>query len=64
MPSLGIDFAVTTPLERQELISKPVAYWEGVIDIAGTRDGKPAKGHGYLELTGYSGPLVGLSSPQ
>ena len=40
---------------------KPVAYWEGLIDLAGEQAGKPFRGHGYLELTGYAGPLTGLS---
>ena len=38
-------------------------YWEGLIDIAGTRDGRAVNGHGYLELTGYAGAIVGLSGP-
>ncbi len=59
--SLGLNLSVRTPLEAQELALQPVSYWEGVIDISGTRDGRATKGHGYLELTGYSGPIVGIS---
>jgi predicted secreted hydrolase len=35
----------------------PLAYWEGAVEIEGTRDGGAIKGRGYLELTGYAGPL-------
>ena len=49
------------PLESQELVLRPVAYWEGLIDLEGTRDGEKLHGHGYMELTGYAGALVGLS---
>ena len=38
-----------------------VAYWEGLIDVVGTRAGAKVRGHGYMELTGYAGALVGLS---
>jgi predicted secreted hydrolase len=46
---------VTTPLTSQELASKfGTSYWEGVIDIVGTRDQSPLRGVGYLEMTGYA----------
>ena len=41
---------------------KPIAYWEGLIDVQATRAGQRVSGHGYMELTGYAGALVGLSS--
>ncbi len=53
VPSLGIDVSVRTPLVQQELAAGSAntgAYWEGAIDISGTRTGK-----GYLEMTGYAG---------
>ncbi|MDX1570759.1 MAG: lipocalin-like domain-containing protein [Xanthomonadales bacterium] len=28
-------------------------YWEGAVDVTGTRDGRPVAGSGYLEMTGY-----------
>jgi predicted secreted hydrolase len=62
VPSLEIQLSVSTPVEKQELVLQPIAYWEGVIDIAGTRAGKSIRGHGYMELTGYAGELVGLSA--
>lgn len=30
-----------------------MTYWEGVIDIVGTRRGRAVSGRGYLEMTGY-----------
>lgn len=56
VPSLDIALQVTTPLAGQELSlleSSGVAYWEGLIDAAGTRAGRPVVGRGYLEMTGY-----------
>jgi predicted secreted hydrolase len=63
IPQLKIQCQISTPLEAQELVLHPIAYWEGLIDLQGTRGGQPWRGHGYLELTGYAGPLVGLSEP-
>ena len=60
VPSLALRAEVTTPLDSQELVLSPVAYWEGMIDIRGQRAGKDLRGEGYLELTGYAGALVGL----
>jgi len=60
IPSEKLDLKVTTPLNDQELAlarSTGVAYWEGVIDVAGTRAGQPLTGAGYLEMTGYFGSL-------
>ena len=64
VPPLGIDLEVTTPVEAQELALDPLAYWEGMIDVRGKRDGRAVNGHGYLELTGYAGDVVGLSAPE
>jgi predicted secreted hydrolase len=59
--SLGLKLTVETPLQQQELVVSPVAYWEGMIAVDGDRNGVKIRGDGYLELTGYSGALVGLS---
>ena len=64
VPSLSLTLDVTTPVETQELALAPVAYWEGMIDVRGTRDVRAVNGHGYLELTGYAGAVVGLSAPE
>lgn len=60
VPSAGLEFLVQTPMENQELALPPIAYWEGLVHAKGTRNGQPISAHGYLELTGYSGPLIGL----
>lgn len=60
VPSLGIDLEASTPLASQELaaVSKIVPnYWEGAISLAGTRNGAPLSGAGYLEMTGYDRPV-------
>jgi predicted secreted hydrolase len=57
LPEMKLRFTVRAVLENQELALLPLAYWEGAVDIVGTRDGKATKGRGYLELTGYAGPL-------
>ena len=64
VPALGLDLTVSTPLDSQELVLEPVSYWEGMIDVKGTREGRPVRGDGYLELTGYAGEVVGLSAPE
>jgi predicted secreted hydrolase len=50
---------VSTPLEDQELRTPAagIAYWEGMVDVAGTSRGAPISGRGYLEMTGYKGSL-------
>ncbi len=60
IPQEKLEFNLRPVLENQELALTPLAYWEGAIDVEGTRDGKPIKGRGYLELTGYTGPLQEL----
>jgi predicted secreted hydrolase len=57
LPGQRLSFAVRAALEDQELRLGPITYWEGAIDAEGTRDQKPIRGRGYLELTGYAGRL-------
>ena len=61
VPEHALEFSVRAVLENQELALLPLAYWEGAVEINGTRGGKPISGRGYLELTGYAGPLKELS---
>jgi predicted secreted hydrolase len=56
VPSLGLEAALTTRLPQQEFTGRTV-YWEGAIEISGTRKNGPLKGAGYLEMTGYAGPI-------
>ena len=58
IPPHGLDLEVTAAVDAQELEtgrSTGVTYWEGAIDVRGTRDGVPVAGSGYLEMTGYAG---------
>jgi predicted secreted hydrolase len=60
VPSLGLDLRATTPLPSQELPAKSrftPAYWEGSMDFAGSLAGAAIRGVGYLEMTGYAGPV-------
>jgi predicted secreted hydrolase len=62
VPALGAELRVTAALPDQELRtaqSTGVTYWEGAVDVAGQVDGRPARGRGYLEMTGYAGPAMG-----
>ena len=45
---------------QQEFTGRP-SYWEGAIDVDATRLGRPLTGVGYLEMTGYTGPIIGLN---
>ena len=51
-------------VDAQELTGprSGVSYWEGAIDVEGTRAGQPVTGRGYLEMTGYSGPGAGRAA--
>ena len=59
VPPLGIELRAEAAVDAQELRtgrSTGVTYWEGTIDVRGTRGGTPVTGRGYLEMTGYAGP--------
>jgi predicted secreted hydrolase len=61
VPALGLELQLKTPLASQELASgnnAGLSYWEGAIDISGTRGGTPITGLGYLEMTGYAKPMT------
>ena len=62
IPALDLELEISTPVEDQELVLQPVTYWEGLVDIAGFRQTRPVRGHGYVEMTGYAGPVSGLSA--
>jgi predicted secreted hydrolase len=53
MPALGLDVIVRPVLASQELVTSP-RYWEGAVDVSGTRLGKAIAGRGYVELVGYA----------
>ena len=52
IPKIGVDIVVDAALDDQEL-DLDFSYWEGVVDVSGSIDNRPAGGAGYLELTGY-----------
>lgn len=54
-PSLGLDVTLQPVLKDQELDVLP-RYWEGDVDVSGTRDGHALAGQGYVELVGYGKP--------
>lgn len=63
IPGQNIILRVEPAFENQELAgegSVGIVYWEGAVFVTGTRDGRPVKGRGYVELTGYAGSLGGL----
>ena len=41
----------------QEVNFSTVTYWEGAVRFEGICNGTPARGNGYIELTGYAGNL-------
>jgi predicted secreted hydrolase len=59
VPGEQIALTVTTPLDTQELATTGagIAYWEGMVQVAGTSRGARVTGRGYLEMTGYKGSL-------
>jgi predicted secreted hydrolase len=63
IPLLGIEVDVRSNLPDQEMrtaASTGVTYWEGSVSVKGTKGGSPIDGQGYVELTGYAGPLSAL----
>jgi predicted secreted hydrolase len=61
VPAEGLELSVTPAVDAQELTGprSGVSYWEGAIDVVGTKGGQPISGRGYLEMTGYAGPAMG-----
>lgn len=53
LPGYGLSLKVAPVLDDQELFTT-VRYWEGAVDVTGTREGASVDGRGYVELTGYA----------
>ncbi len=51
--SLSLVLEISPIMAGQELTTL-VRYWEGAVDITGTREGMEISGRGYVELTGYA----------
>ena len=62
VPKLGLDVAVATRMDDQELRLNPIVYWEGAVRAEGARSAQKISGRGYLEMTGYAGRVVGLQA--
>lgn len=63
VPKFGIALECSTLLRTQELTSSSgflPAYWEGAVNLNGTKGGSQIGGVGYLEMTGYDHPIDGL----
>lgn len=61
VPREGLTLAVRPAVDAQEMTggASGVSYWEGAIEVSGSRAGRPVSGRGYLEMTGYSGRAMG-----
>lgn len=61
LPGRAIDLTVEAAVDGQELHARTsgVSYWEGAIDVSGQVQGRPVRGRGYLEMTGYTGAPMG-----
>ncbi len=56
IPGRGLALAVSPVLADQEMqtpLTTAVTYWEGAVSVTGTSGGRPVRGTGYVELTGY-----------
>jgi predicted secreted hydrolase len=53
VPALALALSVRPVLADQELKTTP-DYWEGAVDVSGTRAGHGIGGRGYVELVGYA----------
>lgn len=56
IPKLEIEAQVTPLMNNQELAFS-TTYWEGAVQLAGSRAQETIKGKGYVELTGYEQSL-------
>ena len=58
VPGQALTLTLAPTLRDQELIARTmggIAYWEGSVRVRGTLAGRPVRGVGYVELTGYAG---------
>ncbi|HEX4649745.1 MAG TPA: lipocalin-like domain-containing protein [Steroidobacteraceae bacterium] len=53
VPALALEVTVRPVITDQEIRSTPT-YWEGAVDVGGTRAGRSIAGRGYVELVGYA----------
>ena len=53
VPAEGLVLEIDPVMANQELFTT-VRYWEGAVDVTGTRGNERISGRGYVELTGYA----------
>jgi predicted secreted hydrolase len=53
IPAQTIDLTVT-PFIRDQEMTTAIRYWGGLVDVAGTVNGRSLGGSGHVELTGYA----------
>ena len=53
VPAERLTLEIEPVMANQELFTT-VRYWEGAVDVAGTRGDERISGRGYVELTGYA----------
>ncbi len=54
IPDENISLSIKPYMNNQE-INFSVRYWEGAVKVTGTIAGEKINGHGYVELSGYTG---------
>lgn len=62
VPGRNLELNVRAALSDQEMNtagSTGITYWEGAILVEGRSAGRPVRGRGYLEMTGYAGKSLG-----
>ncbi|MBI2816486.1 MAG: carotenoid 1,2-hydratase [Acidobacteria bacterium] len=67
VPRLSFQAEIRTSLPDQELVSavtSGLTYWEGSIVVRATQHGSSTSGRGYLEMTGYAGPISPMLNPK
>jgi predicted secreted hydrolase len=60
VPQYQLDLSVTPALDNQEMLttrSTGTTYWEGSVTVKSANGSGGLSGVGYVELTGYSGPM-------
>jgi predicted secreted hydrolase len=60
IPPLSLVIDISPAMSDQEMLTyrtTGVIYWEGSVSFAGTKNGLPITGQGFVELTGYARPF-------
>ncbi|MFN2166252.1 MAG: lipocalin-like domain-containing protein [Anaerolineae bacterium] len=58
VPAVELELEIEPYIADQEL-TVSYAYWEGAVWIEGERAGRPVRGAGYIEMTGYAASMQG-----